>query len=739
MMIRMRLCEGWLFTRDAALVSGSMPLSPGRWERITLPHTWNGRDGQDGGNDYYRGTCFYARSLKKEELPAGDCILLEFEAANASADVWVNGQMAGHHDGGYSLFRVDITAFLREENQILVAVDNSVNDRVYPQMADFTFYGGLYRNVNLLCTSKARLALFPSGTPGFRVTPEIKGHDADVMVEIFPEGCEGNETLQVTVLDGNKQVAKGTAPVSRPSLRLHLADVHRWHGLRDPHLYTCRVELFSGEKLLDTRSLRFGCREYTIDPEKGFLLNGESYPLRGVCRHQDRPDIGYALLEEHHREDMDLICELGANTIRLAHYQHSQIFYDLCDERGLVVWAEIPYISRHMPGGRENTLSQMTELITQNRHHASIVVWGLSNEITMRIPDPNDPDMISNHRQLQALVRKLDPTRLTTLAAVGNCPMDAEYLSIPDVMSWNLYLGWYSGSTEMNGPWLDRFHAAHPEKPVGMSEYGCEGLNWHSADPVCGDYTEEYQAKYHEDLILQLYTRPYLWATHVWNMFDFAADARSEGGCDGMNNKGLISFDRKYRKDAFYAHKAWLSKDPFVHICGKRFLRHAEETVRITVYSNLPEVELLADGVSLGTQRSETHFFRFNVPNEGKTRLEARAGAYRDESAIEKVEQPDMAYVMRETGDVLNWFEIDEPEGRCSVRDKVGRLMASPGAADLVRQTLENHFGRIADEGMMADFSDMPLKRVLGLGWSKKTSREEMLELNHRLNAFEKK
>ncbi len=737
-MIRITVNENWFFTKDASLVREAMPSDPASWESVTLPHTWNGRDGQDGGNDYYRGTCFYTRSLKREELPAGDEIWLEFEGANASADVYVNGQPAAHHDGGYSLFRADITPFLREENTLLVAVDNAINDRVYPQMADFTFYGGLYRGVHLLGVPKAHLALSPFGTPGFRVTPELRGEDARVLVDALPEGCRGDEFLEVFITDGDLRVAEETVPATRPSLTLLIPHVHRWHGRRDPHLYTCHVRLRRGEDTLDERTLRFGCRDYAIDPEKGFFLNGESYPLRGVCRHQDRPGIGNALLEEHHREDMDLICELGANTIRLAHYQHSQTFYDLCDERGLVVWAEIPYISRHMPGGRENTLSQMTELITQNRHHASIVVWGLSNEITMRIPDPNDPDMISNHQELQALARKLDPTRLTTLAAVGNCPIDAAYLSIPDVMSWNLYLGWYSGSTEQNGPWLDRFHAAHPDRPVGMSEYGCEGLNWHSANPVCGDYTEEYQAHYHEELILQLYTRPYLWATHVWNMFDFAADARGEGGCDGMNNKGLVTFDRKYRKDAFYAHKAWLSSDPFVHLCGKRFVNHAENPVCVTVYSNQPEVELLVNGQSLGIQRSETHFFRFQVSNRGETRLEARSGPYRDESLICQVAQPDLAYVMRESGDVLNWFEIDEPAGRCSVRDKVGKLMATPGADALVRKTLEKHFGRIADEGMMIDFSDMPLKRVLGLGWSKKISREDMLALNRQLNAFEK-
>ncbi len=731
---------GWSFTRDAALVTADhFPAEGDGWERVSLPHTWNGKDGQDGGNDYYRGTCWYYRTFSRSELPDGEKHWIEFRGANASADIYLNGKHLVHHDGGYSLFRAEMTEeCLREENVLVAAVDNSVNDRVYPQLADFTFYGGLYRDVALIGVPEAHFALSPYGTPGFKVTPKVVGKDASVTVEALFEGCGGDEEWTCDLLDGEHAAASASAPVTEGKLCLQIPDVHLWNGRKDPHLYTCRVRLTRAGEVLEERSLRFGCRTYRIDPEKGFILNGESYPLRGVCRHQDRPGIGNAILPEHHRQDIDLICEVGANTIRLAHYQHDQLFYDLCDERGLVVWAEIPYISRHMPGGRENTLSQMTELVTQNCHHASIAVWGLSNEITMRMQDPNDPDMIENHRLLNDLVHRLDPTRLTTLAAVGNCPIDAEYLKISDVVSYNLYLGWYTGDAGMNGPWLDRFHEAWPQKPIGISEYGAEALNWHSADPVCGDYTEEYQARYHEELILQLYTRPYLWATHVWNMFDFAADARSEGGCDGMNNKGLVTFDRSYRKDAFYAYKAWLSREPFVHLCGKRFINHSEETVRVTVYSNQPEVELFANGTSLGTQRSDTHFFRFDVPNRGETRLTVRAGETEDTSVLVKTDAPDPAYQMKEGGDVLNWFEIDAPEGFCSVRDRVGVLLASPKAAPLVREALEKHFGRPAEERMLQEFSGMPLKRILGMGWGKKTPRGEMLALNRRLNACRK-
>lgn len=341
-----------------------------------------------------------------------------------------------------------------------------------------------------------------------------------------------------------------------------------------------------------------------------------------------------------------------------------------------MVWAEIPYISRHMPDGKENTRSQLTELIIQNYHHPSIVVWGLSNEITMNGAD--DPDLLENHRMLNNLAHRLDKTRLTTMAVLSMCSMDEEYVHIPDVVSYNHYFGWYGGETSMNGPWFDRFHNKYPDMPIGCSEYGCEALNWHSSNPAQGDYTEEYQAHYHEELIKQFFSRKYLWATHVWNMFDFGADGRNEGGEDGQNHKGLVTFDRKYKKDAFYAYKAWLSDEPFVHICGKRYVDRVEDVTRVTVYPNEPEVELFANGQSLGRQNCPDHFFYFGVPNMGETKLLAVAGAQRDESVIRKVEVFNEAYRLREKNAVLNWFDIAEKDGCFSLNDKISEIMAVP-------------------------------------------------------------
>ena len=448
---------------------------------------------------------------------------------------------------------------------------------------------------------------------------------------------------------------------------------------------------------------------------------------------------------------MDLICEVGATTIRLAHYQHDQYFYDLCDERGLVIWAEIPYISKHMPTGRQNTISQMKELIIQNYNHPSIVVWGLSNEITMQ--GDSDPDLLENHNILNDMAHEMDKTRLTTMAAVSMCDIDSPYIQIPDTVSYNHYFGWYGGDTAMNGPWFDNFHAKYPNIPIGCSEYGCEALNWHTSNPQQGDYTEEYQAYYHEELIKQFFSRKYMWATHVWNMFDFGADSRNEGGENGQNHKGLVTFDRKYKKDSFYAYKAWLSDEKFVHICGKRYVDRVEDVTKVTVYSNLPEVELFANGKSLGKVESAEHFFYFDVPNMGETELVAVAGDYKDTSKIRKVEKFNDEYRLREKGAVLNWFDITEKEGYFSLNDKLSDIMLSEEGKQLFMGLMAGAMKAQKDDSMMGDMgAEMvsgPMMQMLGsftvirltslMGAANlKFTKEQLLGLNVALNQIKK-
>ncbi|MBR4862233.1 MAG: glycoside hydrolase family 2 protein [Firmicutes bacterium] len=658
----------WVFVKNMTEAPASLPQTG---EQVNLPHTWNGEDGQDGGNNYFRGTCCYARNILKSELPDGEKYFLQIHGANSSAEVYMNGKRLAHHDGGYSTWRVEITNTLRNENCLVILVDNSANETVYPQTADFTFYGGLYRDVEIVAVPETHFELEHLGCPGIYVTPVMDGSCAKVAVQTYVMDRKDGDQIRFRILEADGTVAAEYTGSSE-KMDFVLENAHLWDGTNDPYLYTAEASILRNGEALDKVSTRFGCRSFEIHPERGFILNGREYPLRGVSRHQDRWGIGNALLKEHHDEDMDLICEVGANTIRLAHYQHDQYFYDLCDERGMVVWAEIPYISRHMPEANTNTHNQMKELITQCYNHPSICVWGLSNEITM--DGAKDPDMIRNHRQLNDLVHRMDPNRPTVIACISMCGMDEEYVHIPDVVSYNHYFGWYGGSMEEYGPWFDKFHAKYPDTPIGCSEYGCEALNWHNSNPESGDYSEEYQAMYHESLIRQLFSRKYIWATHVWNMFDFGADARAEGGENGQNHKGLITIDRKYKKDSFYAYTAWLNPEPMIHLCGKRYIDRVEDITKITVYSNQPEVELFANGVSLGRKQAADHFFYFDVPNRGETKLEAVAGNLRDESIIRKVDTMNQDYILREQGAVLNWFDIVEVEGRFSLNDKLGDI-----------------------------------------------------------------
>ena len=739
--------DGWSFCKGFAEIPVNLDSA---WESVTLPHTWNAKDGQDGGNDYFRGTCCYAKEIVKKDLPAADRYYLEIRGANSSAKVFVDGKELFSHHGGYSTWRVDLTDALKETSLLAVSVDNAPNETVYPQMADFTFYGGLYRDVNIICVNKSHFDLDYCGAPGIAITPTVNGKDATVKVETYITNKTEAQTVRFTVYDAEEKVICQEEK-AETTTEFIIANVHLWHGRKDPYLYCCEAELMENGEVIDNVCSRFGCRSFKIDPENGFILNGEEYPLRGVSRHQDRLGVGNALLPEHHEEDIDLICEVGATTIRLAHYQHDQYFYDLCDERGLVIWAEIPYISKHMPTARENTVSQMKELISQNYNHPSIVVWGLSNEIGI---GGSDEDLLENHRILNDLCHEMDKTRLTTVAAVSMCKMDDPYLQIPDVVSYNHYFGWYGGETSMNGPWFDKFHATHPNLPIGCSEYGCEALNWHTSNPVQGDYTEEYQAYYHEELIRQLFTRKYMWATHVWNMFDFGADARAEGGEDGQNHKGLVTFDRKYKKDSFYAYKAWLSDEPFVHLCGKRYIDRVEDVTKVTVYSNLPEVELFANGESLGKKTAEDHFFYFDVPNAGETRLEAKAGECSDESVIRKVDTFNEEYRLKEKGAVLNWFDVDAPEGRLSLNDKMSDVLATFRGKLIFMKLVKKMMGGGKKGGkmkaagfevgpemmsMMGGFTVLRLFTLVGGMMNVKFTKEELLDLNKKLNRIKKK
>lgn len=695
--------DNWKFIKNAA---DEVEAAKGEGESIALPHTWNAVDGQDGGNDYHRGTCWYVKKFAKPEKNETDKAYLEFCGAAMTAEIYLNGEKISRHEGGYSTFRVEITERLEEENTLVVSVDNSNNTTVYPQTADFTFYGGLYRDVNLIIVPETHFELAYCGSQGIKVTPVVNLEEKKAVVTVEAWVCGDADMVTFEV---NQEKINASLEAGRAKAEFVIENVHLWDGVDDPYLYTAKAFMENG----DIVSTRFGCRKYYIDPQKGFFLNGHSYLLRGVSRHQDFKGVGNALTIEHHKKDMEIIKEIGATTLRLAHYQHAQEFYDLCDENGLIVWAEIPYITMHMKNGRANTLSQMEELVVQNYNHPSIICWGLSNEITAA--SAVDDDLLENHRLLNNLCHRLDSTRLTTMANVFMLETDSPILEIPDINSYNLYFGWYLGELEQNDEFFDEYHEKYPDRVIGFSEYGADANpQYQAAVPEKGDYTESYQAVYHEHILQMIEKRPWLWATHVWNLFDFAADGRDEGGKHGENQKGLVTIDRKTKKDAFYLYKAaWNKKEPFVHLCGKRYVDRTEDVTEVKVYSNQSKITLVVDGKEFETQTGKT-IFKFNVPISGEHKITAIADSCTDSITVKKVEEENQDYIFIKRSPVTNWFDADELDPECfSINDKLAEIKANPKAGAIIDEMMAKG---ASDRGDVADaVKDNPgLQRMMG-------------------------
>ena len=721
------------------------------WETVALPHTWNALDGQDGGADYDRGAYTYYLTLP--EPTRGKHQYIQFDGVNHIASVYAQNTLLGVHEGGFSTFRFDLTDVMAAGCRELRVVADNGPSHVYPQQADFTFFGGIYRTVCFLEVEPAHFDLMYHGTDGVFLTPQ-----ADGTVWIQARTVNADDCVIVcSIVDpaGQEVMRKSTPAQPVTELEGIVAELKLWDGLDAPNCYTVQLTLTDADgNELDQIETSFGFRTFFADPDEGFFLNGKHYPLRGVSRHQDRPNKGWAISRADHEEDLALIKEIGANYIRLAHYQHDAYFYDLCDRAGMVLWAEIPLITVFMKdkAAKENTLSQMTELILQNYNHPSICFWGISNEITV---GGDSQALQENLLELNNLVHQLDPSRLTTMAQVTMLPIESPHNQITDVLAYNHYFGWYMGNAGQYGPWLDAFHAQYPARCIGLSEYGAEAvLNWHSATPKARDYSEEYQADYHQALLETFASRRYLWSTAAWNMFDFAADARDEGGSSGRNNKGLVTYDRKIKKDAFYVYKAWWSKQPFVHVAGRRFTDRAPGQRNIKVYSNQPEVTLLLNGVTIGTQTS-SHVFVFpDVPlQDGPNTITARHGTLEDTITLNGVAQPNPDYVLPGQEDieqnVANWFadiqadgEMEYPEGFFSLRDTIGDLLANPDAAALIQKYAAALFGTMAKSlenmsGNTGMIDNMPLEEAIR--FSGAPLKEKHLKyINQQLNQIHK-
>ena len=698
------LNEGWKFIQEDAGLPAALPAD---WQDVTLPHSWNAVDGMDGNGSYTRGTFWYARSFAtpKQPLPGGR-VYVQVNAAGKQADVYVNGEKVAHHEGGYSKFRADVTDLCKdgEDNLLVIACSNERLERVYPQSADFTFYGGLYRGVDLISVPAAHFDLDHLGGPGLKVTPKPTTRGgAEFELETWVTGGDENFTVLYSIKNAaGKEVAGGCRPCDDTKITLFVPHAELWSP-EHPYLYTVTATLQRRNEAYDEVSCRSGVRSFRCEPDKGFILNGVPTPLRGVSRHQDQLYKGNALTRADHYADAAIIKELGANTIRLAHYQHSEDFYDACDELGFVIWAEIPFISVMSPDpeAHQNCISQMKELITQAYNHPCICFWGISNEILI---GGISQKLVDNHHELNALVKEMDPTRLTTIAHVSSTPVNGPMHRITDTESYNHYFGWYGGKIEDNAPWVDKFHAEHPDICLGLSEYGCEGIiTYHGPNPQCKDYSEEYQALYHEGMAQMIDERPWLWATHVWNMFDFGCAARNEGGVAGRNNKGLVTIDRKTRKDSFYVYQAYWTKEPMVHIAGRRYAQRAGETTKVKVYSNQPTVTLYLNSEVVGV-KTGYRVFEFEVAlADGHNQLVAIAGDVADSISLEKVEKEPAIYVLPEFNErqegVANWFKtvgsmdleapMEFPEGYYSINDTMEQLAENEEAFAIVKKAVK--------------------------------------------------
>lgn len=708
---------------------------------VTLPHSWNAIDGQDGHNDYFRGTCWYRKALKIDQPDPTHEYWLQFDAVAQRATVYVNGQQVAHHDGGYSIFRANITDALKAgDNQILVQADNLPNDQVYPQKADFTFYGGITRDVHLIEVNHQHIALGDDGSQGIKITPHLaddQTEKADVEVQVWTENTP--DATPVTVQVGS-QLVTGTVVDNQADLHLTIDHVHRWDGVNDPYLYLAQVTLGND---LDYQQVHFGCRTYRVDPQRGFILNGHPYRLLGAAKHEDYWHEGSAVTRDHAREDFQLLMEMGGNAFRLAHYQHLDYEYQLADQLGIIVWAEMPMITKYMQTGDANAEQQYRELIKQNWNHASIICWTMSKEIT--VTTGVTKELLACHRRLNDLAHHLDDSRLTAIANAFMLETDSPLLKIPDMITYNIYYGWYVAGMDGNEQFLDQFHHDHPDMAIGLSEYGADNNPaFHAKKPVQGDYSEEYAALLHEHMLKIWQSRPWMSMMFPWTLCDFGADGREEGGKAGQNQKGLVTIDRKVKKDSYYVYKAYLSKQPFVHLCGHRYLKRPHQT-QVKVYSNLPAITLEVNGRTVAKKQGGP-VFEFDLKLEGDhAEIVASHGQFKDRLLLTLTDQPVPEYSNGTAGAVANWFNQNNDPNCYSLDDTVNDLKANPEAAKVLKAIMDQAtaaFGEVAKHSKMPPamakrMNAVPLNQLLRMV-SRAFTPKEVTEYNNQLQQIQK-
>ena len=585
----------WLFSKTVSEAPASMPAPSENWEKVTLPHTWNAVDGMIGV-PFSRGAYWYVTTFEAPSQPLDEGrTYVEIGACGLRGEVWLNGEKITEHVGGYSIFRADLTGRMKKgENVLAILADNTYSEKVYPQRADFTFYGGLYRYVRLINAPRSGFSLDEYGSEGVYIDTDLADGGAEISVRALLSGaCEGQQ-VSLEIFDDFDELVSEAWNFANPETKLSafIPDARLWDGVDDPYLYHARLRVVEYNEVIDEVEIPFGVRTFSVDEEKGFILNGRENPIRGVCRHQDRLYLGSALSREMAWEDMEIIAEMGANGVRLAHYQQAQEVYDACDSFGLLVWAEIPYFVQSWDDdAHASAINEIKELVAQNYNHPSICFWGLSNEVLMSNPD--EPKVAPCHQDLEDAVKSMDSRRLSGIVHEYNAAWDHPLHMIGDVEGWNHYFGWYRGEMDDLARWADEYHAKFPSRRIAITEYGCDAvLRYHSDDPVKMDYSEEYQVMIHENACETFAKRPWIWGSFVWNMFDFGSHFRREGGTKGRNNKGLVSMDRKIKKDSYYVYKSWFSSDPFVHIDGRRYFERPSDHIKVKVHSNQPKVYL---------------------------------------------------------------------------------------------------------------------------------------------------
>lgn len=597
--------DGWIFRKGPLTTQADTG-----WAAVAIPHTWNNKDMQEGKN-FYAGEACYQKNFPVDVSLKGKRLFLRFDGVGAVAQLYVNNRFIGEHKGSYAAFCFEITHSVKygEENTIVVKANNTAREDVLP-INNFLFgiFGGIYRPVNLLITNDINITTTDYASPGIYITQEeVSDKKATVGVTAKIENKQPHHTnVQVQTEIRNRQGKCVAVTVKEVSLspqginiirqELPVIHPHLWNGLKDPYLYSLTTSILTNGHITDAVTQPLGLRRFEVVAGKGCFLNGQPYAMHGVTRHQEWQDCGNALTNAQHKADLDLIREIGATTIRFAHYQQSEYLYSQCDSMGFVIWAEIPFVNNFSGKESENARQQLTELIRQNFNHPSIYVWGMHNEVYSKTPDEHVAVLT---RQLNDLAKTEDPGRYT-VAVSGYGEMTRPANLAADIQGMNRYFGWYEGKIGDIEKWVSGLEKNYPDYKLMLTEYGADGnIDQHTDsistrfDPVSGQFfPETYQTATHVQQWAAIEKHPYIAASYLWNMFEFAVPMWNRGGVNARNLKGLITYDRKQKKDAFYWYKANWNPAPMIYIAERRNSVRQPERVHAEVFSNLEKVTL---------------------------------------------------------------------------------------------------------------------------------------------------